>query len=62
VRRYKLTVDVTETYEIIVDAYDEEEACDGVYEMPVHEIMEGDYLDTEVEISHIEEVRFEVEE
>jgi len=55
-------VDVIETYEVIIDAEDAEEACDAVYEMPVDQIMEGDYLCTEAEILDIEETTFEVEE
>ena len=62
VRRYKIKVDVIETYEVIIDAEDAEEACDAVYEMPVDQIMEGDYLCTEAEILDIEETTFEVEE
>jgi hypothetical protein len=61
-KRFEVTVAVTERYRVTIDSYDEEEACDDVYDMPVHEIMEGDFLYTEVEIDNIEEVTFDKED
>jgi hypothetical protein len=55
-------VDVTETYEIIVDANDEEEACEDVYNMAVSEIMEGNYIESCVDVTDYNEIPFTKED
>ena len=57
-KRYSITMDVIETYEVFIDAEDEEEACDLAYEMDLDDIRQGTFLGEESEIVKCEEVQF----
>lgn len=59
-KRFLLTIAITEYYDIIVDASDVEEACEIALEKPVEEVMcEGILERTDyIEIDSVEEVDY----
>ena len=61
-KRFEVTVAVSENYKVIVDAHDEEDAHDEAYSLTVHEIMEGDFINSDVEVLNVEDISFDKED
>jgi len=58
-KRFAVTVEVTETYEILIDAEDSDEVCSAVYDMPICDILtDGSPKNSEVEVQDFEEIPF----
>ena len=55
-KRFEVTVAVSENYKVIVDAHDE------AYSLTVHEIMEGDFINSDVEVLNVEDISFDKED
>ena len=57
-KRFRVTINLTETYDVIVDARDLEDGWDAAHELTNDEVRQGDFQGGDMEVRDIEETEF----